>query len=163
DRHAQPRVERAFAIPFERPIGSDAGARADLAVLAARSGAGSATDALERLAAEYLGAERVFALQTPRAGFRALLRRLRLAKGDEVVVPGVASAAVVDALRACELQPAYADVHPDRLTLTAASVTSAIGTRTRGLVIAHPLGQPAELHSLYALAEERRLEVIEDG
>jgi dTDP-4-amino-4,6-dideoxygalactose transaminase len=159
DRHAHPRAERSFAIPFEVPVTPAVG----LAALAARTGAGSATAALERRAAEYLGAERVFALETPRAGFRALLRGLGLAKGDEVVVPGVASAAVVDALRACELAPVYADVHPDRLTLAPASVASTAGPRARGLVIAHPLGQPAELDSLYALAEERGLEVLEDG
>ncbi|HTO09625.1 MAG TPA: DegT/DnrJ/EryC1/StrS family aminotransferase [Myxococcota bacterium] len=159
DRHAQPRVERAFAIPFEAPAEAGAG----LAALSVRGPAGSACDALERRAAEYLGAERVFALETPRAGFRALLRGVRLDKGDEVVVPGVASAALVDALRACELQPVYADVHPERLTLAAASAAAAIGPRTRGLLISHPLGQPAELDALYALAEERRLEVIEDG
>jgi perosamine synthetase len=159
DRHAQPRAERSFAIPFEAPVAADAG----LAMLLAGSDASSATAALERRAAEYLGADRVFALATPRAGFRALLRGLGLSKGDEVVVPGVASAAVVDALRACELQPAYADVHPDRLTLAAAAAASAIGPRARALVIAHPLGQAAEIDALYALAEERGLEVIEDG
>ena len=159
DRHAQPRAERAFAIPYE-DVPAPA---ASLALSFGGCGAGSATDALERRAAEYLGAERVFALETSRGGFRALMRGLGLAKGDEVVVPGIASAAVVDALRACELQPVFADVHPDRLTLAAASAASALGPRAKGLVIAHPLGQPAELDSLYALAEERGLEVIEDG
>jgi len=159
DCHAQPRAERSFSIPFESTSAPPAG----LGALAARSAPGSATAALERRVAEYLGAERVVAVESPRAGFRALLAAYGLAKGDEVVVPGVASAAVVDALRARELVPLFADVHPDRLTLAAASAAAALGPRARALVIAHPLGQPAELDSLYALAEERGLEVIEDG
>jgi dTDP-4-amino-4,6-dideoxygalactose transaminase len=73
------------------------------------------------------------------------------------------SAAAVEALKAAELSVSFTDVHPDRLTLTPGSVAAAAGARTRALLVSHPLGQPAELDALYALAEERRLEVIEDG
>jgi dTDP-4-amino-4,6-dideoxygalactose transaminase len=159
DRHAPPRPEHAFEVPFE--AGSAPGD--ELAALVARPDAGPATLELERRAAEYLGAERVIALRTPKDAFGALLRALGLAKGDEVVVPGVVSASAVAALRAAELRPVFADVHPERLTLSPSAAAAAIGARTRALLVAHPLGQPAELDVLYALAEERGLEVIEDG
>jgi dTDP-4-amino-4,6-dideoxygalactose transaminase len=159
DRHAQPRSERAFAVPFE----SGAARGDELAALIANPDPGPATLELERRAAAYLGAERVLALRSPRAGFEALLRALGLGKGDEVVLPGVLSASAVDALRRLELSPVFADVHPDRLTLAPAAVHAALGARARALLVAHPLGQPAELDALYALAEERGLELIEDG
>ncbi|MFI5314856.1 MAG: DegT/DnrJ/EryC1/StrS family aminotransferase [Myxococcota bacterium] len=159
DRHALPRAERAFAVPFE-----PAAAPGDeLAAIAARPDAGPATHELERRAASYLGAERVFALYSPRAAFRAVLRSLPLAKGDEVIVPGVVSASAVDSLRRAELQPVFADVHPERLTLAPGAAAAAIGARARALIVAHPLGQPAEIDALYGLAEERGLEVIEDA
>jgi dTDP-4-amino-4,6-dideoxygalactose transaminase len=159
DRHAQPRSERAFAVPFERAL-----ARGDeLVALTAQSEPGPATGELERRAAEYLGAERVLALRSPRAAFAALLGALGLAAGDEVLTPGVVSASAIDALRKTGLAPLFADVHPDRLTLSPAAAAAAIGPHTRALIAAHPLGQPAELDALYALAEERGLEVIEDG
>ena len=159
DRHALPRAERAFAVPFET-----ASAPGDeLAAIVARPDAGPASAELERRAADYLGAERVLALRSPRAAFRALVRALALAKGDEVIVPGIVSAAAVDSLRAAELQPVFADVHPERLTLAPSAAAAAIGSRTRALLVAHPLGQPAELDALYSLAEQRGLEVIEDA
>jgi len=159
DQHASPRVERAFAVPFE----AGAGSAAELANLVGRPDPGALTQELERRAAEYLGAERVFALRAPREAFVALLRALRIEKDDEVVVPGVVSAGAVAALRVAELRPAFVDVHPERLTLAPSAAAAAIGARTRALLVAHPLGQPAELDQLYALAEERGLEVIEDG
>jgi dTDP-4-amino-4,6-dideoxygalactose transaminase len=159
DRHALPRPERAFAVPFDAT--SDPGD--ELAALVSRPEPGQATFELERRAAEYLGAERLLALRTPRDGFAALVRALGLAKGDEVIVPGVVSASAVAALRTAGLTPVFADVHPERLTLSPSAAAGAIGARTRALLVAHPLGQPAELDLLYALAEERGLEVIEDG
>jgi len=159
DRHASPRPEHAFEVAFE----PSAAPGDELAALAARPDAGPATLELERRAAKYLGAERVLALRSPKDAFGALLRALGLAKGDEVVVPGVVSASAVAALLAAGLRPIYADVHPDRLTLAPSAAAGAIGARTRALLAAHPLGQPAELDGLYALAEERGLEVIEDG
>ncbi len=159
DRHAAPRPEQAFEVPFE--AGSALGE--ELAALVTRPDPGPATRELERRAAEYLGAERVLALRAPKDGFAALVRALGLAKGDEVIVPGVVSASAVAALRAAELRLVFADVHPERLTLSASAAAAAIGARTRALLVAHPLGQPAELDQLYALAEERGLEVIEDG
>jgi dTDP-4-amino-4,6-dideoxygalactose transaminase len=159
DRHALPRAERAFAVPFE-----NASAPGDeLAAIVGRPDPGPATAELERRAAEYLGAERILALRSPRDAFRALLRALALAKGDEVIVPGLVSASAIDSLRAAELQPIFADVHPERLTLAPSAAAAAICARTRALLVAHPLGQPAELDTLYSLAEERGLEVIEDA
>jgi dTDP-4-amino-4,6-dideoxygalactose transaminase len=159
DRHAPHRPEPGFEVPFEAnsPLGEE------LAALVTRPEAGSATHELERRAAAYLGAERVFALRTPKAAFAALAGALGLAKGDEVVVPGVVSAGAVAALRAAELRLVFADVHPERLTLAPSAAAAAITPRTRALLVAHPLGQPAELDQLYTLAEERGLEVIEDG
>src|SRR5258705_7960864 len=159
DRHAASRTEHAFAVPFE----PGAAPGNELAALISRPDAGSVTAELERRAAAYLGAERVVALRSPKDAFGALVRALGLAKGDEVVVPGVVSASAVAALRAAELRPVFADVHPERLTLAPSAAAAAIGARTRALLVAHPLGQPAELDLLYALAEERGLEVIEDG
>ncbi|HKC52098.1 MAG TPA: DegT/DnrJ/EryC1/StrS family aminotransferase [Myxococcota bacterium] len=159
DRHAASRPEHAFAVPFE----PGAAPGDELAALISRPDAGSVTVELERRAAAYLGAERVLALRSPKDAFGALVRALGLAKGDEVVVPGVVSASAVAALRAAELRPVFADVHPERLTLAPSAAAAAIGARTRALLVAHPLGQPAELDVLYALAEERGLEVIEDG
>ncbi len=134
-----------------------------LSLLLANPNPGARTDALEREAAAYLGAERVLALRSPGEAFLALARELGLRNDDEVIVPGVISAAALDALRAAGLRPVFADVHPERLTLGATAAAAAISSRTRAILVAHPLGQAAELDALYGLAEERGLELFEDG
>lgn len=134
-----------------------------LALLLASPDPGAETDALEREAAGYLGADRVLALRSPGEAFLALTAELGLRSDDEVIVPGVVSAAALEALRASGLRPVFADVHADRLTLSPAAAAAAIGSRTRAILVSHPLGQPAELDALYGLAEERGLELFEDG
>jgi dTDP-4-amino-4,6-dideoxygalactose transaminase len=158
ERHTPGRIERGFSVPFEAatPRGED------LATLASRPEPGNATYELERRAAEYLGAEAVLALRSPRAAFMALARALRLAE-SHVLAPGVSSAAAIEGLRAAGVELSFADVHPDRLTLVPSSALVAITPRTRALLVSHPLGQTAELDLLYALAEESGVDLIEDA
>jgi len=159
DELATPRADCARSVAFECAHADDDG----LARLLASPEPGEETEALEREAATYLGADRVLALRSPGEAFLALVAELGLRNDDEVIVPGVVSAAALDALRAAGLRPVFADVHPERLTLSPASASAAVTSRTRAILVAHPLGQAAELDELYGLAEERGLELFEDG
>jgi dTDP-4-amino-4,6-dideoxygalactose transaminase len=152
-------VNSGRSVPFESvcPDGDR------LARLVASPDPGVETDALEREAALYLGADHVLALRSPGEALLALAGALGLQNDDEVIVPGVVSAAALEALRAAGLRPVFADVHPERLTLSPASAAAAITSRTRAILVAHPLGQAAELDALYGLADERGLELFEDG
>ena len=149
----------AVSVPFE--VSSNPAA--ELHDVVSRSKSGMETDRLERAVAEYVGAEHVFALRSATDAFRLLTETLELEEGDEVICPGLLSAAAAEGLAGTRAKPVFVDVDPDRLTLDPERARDAIGGRTRGLLISHPLGQPAELDRLYALAEERGLEVMEDG
>lgn len=159
DRLAPAREEAPLSVPFAGL--HDSGGR--LSRLVARPDPGAETEALEREVAGYLGADRVLALRSPGEAFVALAGAIGLEAGDEVIVPAVVSAVAIESLRAAGLRPVFADVHPERLTLSAAAAAAVIGERTRAILVAHPLGQPAELDALYGLAEERGLEIFEDG
>lgn len=123
---------------------------------------GPETQRLERDLAAYLGADAVFALHSASDGFRVLARGLEL-DGAGIVCPGVVSSGALAGLRDAGAQPFFADVRPGRLTLDAESAADALDEDTRALLVAHALGQPAELDLLYGLAEERGLELIEDA
>ena len=146
-------------VPFE----AGRNPAAELHDVVNRSEPGEETDRLERAVAEYVGAEHVFALRSAADAFRLLTETLELEDGDEVICPGLLSSAATGGLGETRAKPILVDVHPDRLTLDPERAREAIGERTRALLISHPLGQPAELDRLYALAGERGLEVIEDG
>ena len=149
----------AVSVPFE----AGRNPAAELHAVVSISEPGAQTDRLERAVAEYVGAEHVFALRSATDAFRLLTETLELEEGDEVICPGLLSDAATGGLEGTHAKPVLVDVHPDRLTLDPERAREAIGPRTRGLLISHPLGQPAELDRLYALAEERGLEVMEDG
>ena len=149
----------AVSVPFE----AGRNPAAELHAVVSISEPGAQTDRLERAVAEYVGAEHVFALRSATDAFRLLTETLELEEGDEVICPGLLSDAATGGLEGTHAKPVLVDVHPDRLTLDPERAREAIGPRTRGLLISHLLGQPAELDRLYALAEERGLEVMEDG
>ncbi len=148
----------AVNVPFEARCNP----AAELHDVVRKSESGVETDRLEQAVAEYVGAEHVFALRSATDAFRLLTQTFELEDGDEVICPGLLSAAAADGLAETRAKQTFVDVDPDRLTLDPERAREAVGARTRGLLISHPLGQPAELDRLYALAEERGLEVMED-
>jgi dTDP-4-amino-4,6-dideoxygalactose transaminase len=135
----------------------------DLELLARRPRAGDETAALEREVGEYVGAERVFALRSHREALELLAQSLELRDGDEVICAALGSGAAVEGLRRSGARAVFADVREDRLTLDPSRIDELLGPRTRGLLIGHAFGQPAELDVLYQLAEEHQLEVFEDA
>ena len=151
--------DRRGEIPFER----DALDRRCLERATAAPDPGEETERLEAEVAAYVGAERAVALCDASDGFAALAAALGIGEGDEVICPGVVSRAALDGLVRAGAEVTLADVEPGRFTLDPTAAEEAISDRTRALVVCHPFGQPARLHELYALAERRGLEVIEDG
>ncbi len=124
---------------------------------------GAETDLLEAEVADYLGAAHVLALRDPEEAFALLLQGLGMSEGDEVVCPGLVSSSALSALRRVGARAVFADIDAQRLTLDPAAARAAFTARTRGLLLAHPFGQPAPLDALYGLAEERGLEIFEDA
>jgi dTDP-4-amino-4,6-dideoxygalactose transaminase len=152
-------VDAAAQIRFD-----DARLTADeLELVAARTEPGAEADVLELEAKDYLGADSVLAVRDPEEAFALLAGALALGEADEIVCPGIVSESAVAGLRRSGARVVFADVDPARLTLDPVAARAAVGAHTRALLLAHPFGQPAPLDELYGLAEERGLEVIEDG
>lgn len=116
----------------------------------------------EREYAEALGRDRAIALMNGTVALELSLRMLGIGPGDEVVVTPrsfIASASCVALLGA---RPVFADIDPVSGNLTAQTIERALTPRTRAVVLVHLAGWPCEMDDILALAEERRLMVIED-
>ena len=147
------------AIPFEpEPVPYE-----DLERAGGSAEPGDETEAREAEIARYLEAERVVAVRSAREAFTALLGALGIGEGDEVLVPGLASGALLDAVRLSGARTVLVDVEPERLTVDPRCIPERVTPSTRALVVSHAFGQPAALDRLYALADELGLELIEDG
>jgi CDP-4-dehydro-6-deoxyglucose reductase, E1 len=85
-----------------------------------------------------------------------------LRPGDEVVTPAIGFATTVNPLYQHGLVPVYVDVELDTFNPSIEAIAGAVGDRTRAIMLAHCLGNPADAAGLARLCEERELVLIED-
>ena len=90
------------------------------------------------------------------------LRGLGIEPGDEVITTPLTAAFTALAIVMAGAKPVFADIDPDRLTLSPSAVADAISSRTAALVPVHLYGQPAEMPALMAVAARHNLAVVED-
>ncbi|MEI6239439.1 MAG: GNAT family N-acetyltransferase [Planctomycetia bacterium] len=120
---------------------------------------------LERFEAEFATAcESRFALGVSN-GTTALhlaLAGMNVQQGDEVIVPSMTYIATANAIRYCGGEPVFVDVDPETWCITAEAVEAAITPRTRGVIVVHLLGQPADMDPIMRVASTHGLWVVED-
>jgi CDP-4-dehydro-6-deoxyglucose reductase, E1 len=86
-----------------------------------------------------------------------------LEPGDEVITAAVGFPTTVAPLYQHRLVPVYVDVEPDTYNPTIDAIAAAIGPRTRGVILAHCLGNPFDAPRLAELCAEHELVLIEDA
>jgi perosamine synthetase len=117
----------------------------------------------EKRFAEIFGPDSyAFSFWKGRAALYAILQALELRQGDEVILPGYTCVAVANAIRYAGAKPVYADIAPGHYNLDPASVKKRLTAKTRAVIVQHTYGIPADIGSLQAIAEQHRLELIED-
>jgi CDP-4-dehydro-6-deoxyglucose reductase, E1 len=90
------------------------------------------------------------------------LHERRLRAGDEVITAAVGFPTTVGPLYQHGLVPVYVDVEPGTYNPSLDAVAAAIGPRTRGVVLAHCLGNPFDAPGMAELCAEHDLVLIED-
>ncbi|MEA2333258.1 MAG: CDP-4-dehydro-6-deoxyglucose reductase [Thermoleophilaceae bacterium] len=85
-----------------------------------------------------------------------------LRPGDEVITPAIGFPTTVNPLYQHGLVPVYVDVDPETFNPSLEAIAGAVGERTRAIVLAHCLGNPADAAGLERLCAERDLMLIED-
>jgi CDP-4-dehydro-6-deoxyglucose reductase, E1 len=86
-----------------------------------------------------------------------------LRAGDEVITAAVGFPTTVAPLYQQGLVPVYVDVELDTYNPTIDAIAAAIGPRTRGVILAHCLGNPFDAPRLAELCAEHDLVLIEDA
>jgi dTDP-4-amino-4,6-dideoxygalactose transaminase len=88
---------------------------------------------------------------------------VRKGAADEVILPGLTSAYTALAILNAGGVPVFADVDPQTYTLDPKAINAVITPRTRAIVPVHLFGQMADMPAICAIAESRKLIVIEDA
>jgi len=124
---------------------------------------GPKTKRFEAEFAAAIGAPGALALNSCTAGLHTALATLGIGPGDEVITTPLTFAASVNVIEHVRARPVLVDVEPDTLNIDPLGVARAITPRTKAILPVHFAGHPADLDSLMALAEPRRLTVVEDA
>ena len=96
------------------------------------------------------------ALTSPKLGDR------RLKPGDEVITVAAGFPTTVNPIIQNGLVPVFLDVTLPTLEIDVSQLESALGTRTRAIMIAHTLGNTFDLDAVMAFARKHKLWVVED-
>jgi dTDP-4-amino-4,6-dideoxygalactose transaminase len=117
--------------------------------------------ALEELAAEFLAVRHAVAVSTCTAGLMLVLRGTDLT-GD-VIVPSFTFQATAHAVSWNGLRPAFADIDPQTLTLSATAAARATGMRTSAILATHTYGTPADVDGLTEAARQSGVRLFFDA
>ncbi len=131
---------------------------------------GRFNDEFERSLAHYLGVKNVMttnsgssanllafsALTSPRLGERAIQ------SGDEVITVAAGFPTTVNPIVQNGAVPVFVDIKMGTYNIDPSLIESAIGPKTKAVMLAHALGNPFDLETVVALCKKYNLWLIED-
>lgn len=132
-------------------------------LLAAGYVGGQPVGAFEREWAAYCGAGHAVGVANGTDALQLALTALGIGPGDDVVVPASTFIATATAVVRAGATPRFADVSEETLLLTPETLTEAITSRTRAVIVVHLYGQMPDMASLRKVAGDAGALIIEDA
>jgi dTDP-4-amino-4,6-dideoxygalactose transaminase len=116
----------------------------------------------EREFRKHTGARHAIAVNSATAGLHLALAGLGIGPGDEVVTTPMTFCATVQAILHVGAAPVLADIGWDG-NIDPEQIEKRITSRTRAIIPVHLAGLPCEMKTIWALARERGIHIIEDA
>ncbi len=111
---------------------------------------------------KYFGVKHALAVSDGTAALHVAMAALGLAPGDEVITTPYTFLASASAALYQNAIPIFADIDPSSCNLDPARAEKAITDHTKGIVVVHLAGHPADMDPFCEIGEKRGLWVIED-
>lgn len=131
--------------------------------------AGRWTQQFERKLARFLGVREVLPVNSGSSANLVAVTTLcsqrldnPLRPGDEVIVPAASFPTTVNPIIQNGLVPVFIDSRYGDLNLDVTQLEAAVSPRTRALIFAHTLGNPADMDAVMAFVQQHDLYLIED-
>ncbi|MCB1857678.1 MAG: DegT/DnrJ/EryC1/StrS family aminotransferase [Gammaproteobacteria bacterium] len=122
---------------------------------------GKECQAFEEELAAYTGTRHAVLSSSWTAAVMLLLQTMKLAPGDEVILPAHTAFPSVEPIIHVGATPVFVDVD-DSYCMNPEQVSAAINLRTVGIMPVHLYGHPADMDAIQQLADRHGLWVIED-
>lgn len=123
---------------------------------------GQDVEQFEKAFASTLGYPGVLGMSSGTAPLHVAMTIAGFKPGDEVIVPAFTFISSAWGISYVGATPRFVDVDAGSYNVSAAAIEAAITPRTRGLVVVHLFGLPAEMDAILAIARKHNLFVIED-
>jgi dTDP-4-amino-4,6-dideoxygalactose transaminase len=124
--------------------------------------AGPQEDGYCREFARSMGGGYADAVNSGTTALYVALRALEPPPFSEVIVPPITDPGGVMPVALCNCIPIVADSAPGTYNVGADQIAARITPRTSAIIVAHIVGEPADLAPILALARAKRIPVIED-
>jgi len=116
----------------------------------------------EKSAATHLGVKHAISCASGTDALHLALVAAGIGAGDEVITTAFTFIATAEAICYVGATPIFVDVLPDSFNIDPSCITAAITPKTKAIIPVHIFGQPANMASIMAIANEHSLQVIED-
>ncbi|TSC77240.1 MAG: aminotransferase [Parcubacteria group bacterium Gr01-1014_31] len=83
--------------------------------------------------------------------------------GDEVICTDFSWAATAHVIAYTGATPVFVDIDPDTWCIDPKAIADAITPKTKGIMLVHSFGQPADMDAIMRIAREHNLRVVEDA
>ena len=127
------------------------------------SSSGKYLDRFEASFAEFCGVRHAVACSNGTTALHLALAALGVGPGDEVIVPTLTFVATANTVTYCGARPVFVDAEPDTWTIDPAAIEAKITPRTKGIIVVHLFGHPADMDPINAIARRHGLFVMEDA
>ncbi|MGA8222600.1 MAG: DegT/DnrJ/EryC1/StrS family aminotransferase [Candidatus Acidiferrales bacterium] len=124
---------------------------------------GEEVEAFEQEFAAYCGTKHCVALSNGTAALHLGLLALGVQPGDEVITSPNTFLATAEAITYCGARPVFADIDAATANLDPKQFERAITPSTRAVMPVHLYGRAADMDAIRAIAEPRKIRVLEDA
>jgi dTDP-3-amino-3,4,6-trideoxy-alpha-D-glucose transaminase len=123
---------------------------------------GPELEAFEQEFAAASGARHAVGVGTGTDAIALSLMAIGVGPGDEVITSPLSAAFSALAIMMTGARPVFADIDPDRLTMSPERTERAITPNTKAILPVHLYGQPADMAALGEIANRRGVAIVED-
>jgi len=127
------------------------------------SSSGKYVEQFESAFAEFCGVKYALSCCNGTTALHLALMALGVGPGDEVIVPTLTFVATANSVTYCGARPIFVDSEPETWNIDPTQIESLITPRTKGIIVVHIYGHPADMDPILGIAKKHGLFIVEDA